>query len=287
MRNKSLLLILFVLFIAVAVWEGLPQRASNWLKSDRQWQNFLTKINAPESLPGPLQGPMDGGDSNSAQLTISGVISETNKQRDQYGQLPLRTNSKLNLAAKAKVDDMFRQQYFEHESPDGKKPADIIKAAGYEYLIVGENLALGNYENDQLLVEAWMNSPGHRANILDPKFREIGVAVGKGMYQGKEIWLAVQEFGSPLSSCPNISMTLKEQIDKNKAEISLGEQELARMKAEMESSNSKNSPEYQRKVEQYNSKVNSVNKLIDETKELVNQYNQQVNDFNSCLENNG
>lgn len=286
MKNKSFLIILFVLFIGVAVFEGLPQRASNWLKGEQQWQGFLSKIKAPESLPGPLQGPVDGS-SSKAQLTMQGVIEETNKQRDQYQQSPLHTNSKLNLAAKAKLDDMFRQQYFEHESPDGKKPADIIKAAGYDYLIVGENLALGNYENDQLLVEAWMNSPGHRANILDGKFREIGVAVGKGMYQGKEIWLAVQEFGSPLSSCPNISMNLKEEIDQNKIDISFGEQELSKMKAEMESSKSKNSPEYQSKVEKYNSKVNSVNKLIDETKLLVNQYNQQVNDFNSCLENNG
>ncbi len=287
MKNKSLFLVLLVLFIGVAVLEGLPQRASTWLKGDRQWQSFLSKIKAPESLPGPLQGPVDGSDSEKAQLTRQGVIDETNKQREQYKQQPLHTSSKLNLAAKAKLDDMFRQQYFEHESPDGKKPADIIQAAGYEYLIVGENLALGNYENDQLLVEAWMNSPGHRANILDSKFREIGVAVGKGMYQGKEVWLAVQEFGSPLSSCPNINITLKEQIDQNRTEITAGEEELSKMKTAMEDSKLKNSSDYQRKVDQYNSKVNSVNSLIDETKQLVNEYNQQVNDFNTCLENNG
>ncbi len=287
MKNKSLFLVLLVLFIGVAILEGLPQRASTWLKGDRQWQSFLSKIKAPESLPGPLQGPVDGSDSGKAQLTRQGVIEETNKQRDQYKQQPLHTSSKLNLAAKAKLDDMFRQQYFEHESPDGKKPADIIQAAGYEYLIVGENLALGNYENDQLLVEAWMNSPGHRANILDSKFREIGVAVGKGMYQGKEVWLAVQEFGSPLSSCPNINITLKEQIDQNRSDITAGEEELSTMKSAMEDSKTKNSSDYQRKVDQYNSKVNSVNQLIDETKQLVNEYNQQVNDFNTCLENNG
>lgn len=287
MKNKSLFLVLLVLFIGVAVLEGLPQRASTWLKGDRQWQSFLSKIKAPESLPGPLQGPVDGSDYGKAQLTRQGVIDETNKQREQYKQQPLHTSSKLNLAAKAKLDDMFRQQYFEHESPDGKKPADIIQAAGYEYLIVGENLALGNYENDQLLVEAWMNSPGHRANILDSKFREIGVAVGKGMYQDKEVWLAVQEFGSPLSSCPNINIALKEQIDQNRTEITAGEEELSKMKAAMEDSKSKNSSDYQRKVDQYNSKVNSVNSLIDETKQLVNEYNQQVNDFNTCLENNG
>ena len=275
-----------MLFIGVAVMEGLPQRASNWLKGERQWQNFLSKIKAPESLPGPLEGPLDGS-TNNAQLTMQGVIDETNKQRDQYQQLPLHTNAKLNLAAKAKLDDMFRQQYFEHESPDGKKPADIITAAGYEYLIVGENLALGNYENDQLLVEAWMNSPGHRANILDSKFREIGVAVGKGMYEGKEVWMAVQEFGSPLSSCPNISMSLKEQIDQNKGSIAEQEKTLTDIKAQLEKSKSKNNAEYQRLVDQYNSKVSALNELIDSTKNLVSQYNQQVNDFNSCLEHNG
>ena len=66
---------------------------------------------------------------------------------------------------------------------------------------------------------AWMNSPGHRANILNPHFQEIGVAVGKGMYEGHETWIAVQSFGMPLSACPASDANLKIKIDANNGMI--------------------------------------------------------------------
>ena len=179
---------------------------------------------------------------------------------------------------------MFRQQYFEHESPDGKHPADVIKATGYDYLVVGENLALGNYENDQVLVEAWMNSPGHRANILDGKFEEIGVAVGKGMFEGKEVWLAVQEFGTPSSSCPNPGAGIKSQIEQNRLSIQAEETSLATLKKQIEANKYRTREEYDNAVAEYNRRADALNELIDRTKALVNDYNSQVNSFNRCLE---
>ena len=68
---------------------------------------------------------------------------------------------------------------------------------------------MGNFKNDQDLVSAWLNSPGHRANILNTRFTEIGTAVLKGFYEGREVWMAVQEFGLPLSSCPNPDSKVK------------------------------------------------------------------------------
>ena len=283
MKNKIFLVILFVGFAVVALLEGFPERIGNWVKDDRGLQGLLNKVPLPESLPGPLRGPIESGESN---LTVNGVIEETNKQRELYKQSSLRMNARLNLAAQAKLDDMFKQQYFEHESPDGKRPADVIKAAGYDYIVVGENLALGNYKNDQVLVEAWMNSPGHRANILDGKFDEIGVAVGKGMYEGKEVWLAVQEFGSPLSNCPSVSSNLKYQIEDNKATIARLEAELATEKERIDSNYYRTNEEKNRAIAAYNEKANTLNGIIDQTKVLVNDYNKAVSDFNSCLENN-
>jgi hypothetical protein len=217
-------------------------------------------------------------------LTVGGVVEATNQQRDQYGKNPLHISAKLNLAAQAKIDDMFRQQYFEHVSPEGKHPSDIISAANYEYLVVGENLALGNYENDSALVEAWMNSPGHRANILDGKFEEIGVAVGKGMYEGRETWLAVQEFGTPLSSCPAPSISLKANIERNRLDIKTQEANLDQLNRKIDANNYSTRAEYEADVARYNSGAIQLNKLIDNTKSLVNDYNMQVNSFNRCLE---
>src|SRR6185369_15716694 len=114
----------------------------------------------------------------------------------------LKENALLDKAAKKKLDDMFAQQYFEHINPQGKGPSDLAKSVGYDYIAIGENLALGNFKNDAELVQAWMDSPGHRANILNKQYTEIGVAVGQGTYEGKKTWLAVQEFGRPTSSCP-------------------------------------------------------------------------------------
>ncbi len=284
MKNKFLLLFLAIIFIGIAFFEGLPQRFGNWVKSEKHWQGFMSQVSVPESLSGTLRGPLDN---NSSNLTQAGVIEETNKQRELYKQPALHMNSKLNLAAKAKLDDMFRQQYFEHESPDGKHPADVIKASGYEYLVVGENLALGNYENDQVLVEAWMNSPGHRANILDGKFDEIGVAVGKGMFEGKEVWLAVQEFGTPLSSCPGPSSSLKSQIDRNRQNITAMEAELDKQKAAIQANRYPSREARDQAIGDYNAQAARLNELIDSTKSLVNDYNAQVNSFNKCLDSDG
>lgn len=283
MKNKLLAVLLIGGFVIVVIMEGLPQRATEWIKSDRNWSGFLERVNLPQSLPGPLLGPLDLSPS---ELTRDGVIAETNKQRELNGEVALRMNEKLNLAAKAKLDDMFRQQYFEHESPDGKNPADVISAAGYEFLVVGENLALGNYKDDVALVEAWMNSPGHRANIVDGKFNEIGVAVGKGTYEGKEVWMAVQEFGTPLSNCPSPQSTLKAQIDNNRIEIEDLESDLALKKGALDSNKNQTRGDYNQAVDEYNELARRLNSLIEMTKNLVQEYNQQVNSFNVCLEKN-
>ncbi|HMQ02060.1 MAG TPA: CAP domain-containing protein [Candidatus Doudnabacteria bacterium] len=283
MKYRILAGLLLAGFITMAVLEGLPQRAMNWVKTDRDWSELLSRVNFPQSLPGPLFGPLDF---SNAELTRNGVIIETNRHREQHGLIPLRMNDKLNIAAKAKLDDMFRQQYFEHQSPDGKTPADVIKAAGYEFISVGENLALGNYQNDVVLVQAWMDSPGHRANILDSKFNEIGVAVGKGIYEGREVWMAVQEFGSPLSNCPSPESSLKLRIDANRTQISKMEAELVTKKQEIDRDNYPSRAAYNQAVADYNELARQLNTLIEVTKGLVEAYNQQIQSFNQCLERN-
>lgn len=283
MRNKIFIIFLIVGFSVVAFLEGFPARINQWVKDEKVWQNFLKKVPEPESLPGPLRGPLDFAETN---LTVEGVVTETNKHREQLGRTPLHINKKLNLAAQAKLDDMFRQQYFEHESPDGKRPADVIKAAGYDYIVVGENLALGNYKTDEILVQAWMDSPGHRANIIDTKFNEIGVAVGKGTYQGREVWLAVQEFGSPLSNCPSPGPNQKAQIEENRQLITKLETELTAEKKKIDSGYYIKTDDYNRAVANYNDKAVRLNNLIDDTKTLVNDFNESVSDFNECLEDN-
>jgi Cysteine-rich secretory protein family len=284
MSTKTIVKILIVIGLIVAVVEGVPQKGWHAFSTSGPGTYLLGLIGGEQHLSGLLRGPLDSiADS---ELTRNGVISSTNDQRDQQGEGPLHENPNLDKAAEAKVDDMFAQQYFEHVSPSGKSPADIIRVTGYNYIIVGENLALGNFKDDATLVQAWMDSPGHRANILNGKYQEIGVAVKKGTFEGHEVWLAVQEFGAPLSTCPNPQTGLKSKIDSNRSRLADNQDQLERRKADIAANKYASQDEYNDAVAKYNALVESTNQLSDETKELVSQYNASVNEFNKCLEAN-
>ena len=269
-----------------------------YFNSDKIRQFYQTKIKTPQTeqfleqlekqIPSSIQKGAANStpliakkESTSAYLTIEGVVKFTNTQRAQNNLPPLTVNSKLNQSALIKANDMFTHQYFEHDSPDGVGVDGLAKESGYNYILIGENLALGNFENDQELVQGWMDSPGHRANILNNRYQEIGVSVLKGTYQGKSTWMAVQHFGMPITACPQPNNNLNNQITVNNNTLNQLNAELSAQKTELESMD-KHDPSYNQKVEAYNAKVNEYNILLEQTKNLVNEYNSQIAAFNSC-----
>ena len=190
------------------------------------------------------------------------------------------------MNAKLKADDMFQSQYFEHVSPTGIDVDGLVKKAGYEYILIGENLAMGNFQNSEKVVEAWMNSPGHRENILNNKYKEIGVAVLEGIYNGRKIWMAVQHFGLPMSYCSKPSEQLKTEIQNSEAQINQAQGYLDILRAKIDTIKPKTQEEvdlYNQKVGEYNSDLNQYNLLAEAVKNLINNYNNQVNLFNQCL----
>jgi uncharacterized protein YkwD len=235
------------------------------------------------SAPPPLRKEEDAPGAN---LTEEGVFAETNLHRAENGAAALRYDATLDAAAEAKLKDMFDRQYFAHESPTGEGPADVIEAAGYEYIVVGENLALGNFADDRELVQAWMDSPGHRANILDGKFTEIGVAVGRGLYEGKMTWMAVQEFGKPTSDCPAVSAELQAQIDADKARLDALQGQADAIRADLESKDKPRTREerdaYNAKIDAYNALAREINALIGQIQGEITVYNGQVQAYNAC-----
>lgn len=231
--------------------------------------------------PGPLRAVTQTP--NATDLTVRGIIERTNIERAQNGGLSALTeNALLNRDAQLKVDDMFAKQYFEHVSPAGVGPSDLAQAVGYAYVTVGENLALGDFAGDIGVVTAWMNSPGHRANILNAHYREIGVAVGKGMYEGHMTWLAVQSFGLPLSACPATDQTLKSQIDSSSATIAVLRSQLDAKKAQIDST-PQYDPNYNTFVNEHNILVPQYNSLVEANKIAVATYNSGVQAFNACI----
>ncbi len=124
------------------------------------------------------------------------VITITNQARGIAGLPPLNTDPKLDLAAEEKLEDMAKNEYFAHVSPSGINPWHWIQDSQYKYSTAGENLAIG-FTTAQDTVQAWLNSPSHKANLLNASYQDIGVAVKGVSIDGKEGVLVVQMFGSP------------------------------------------------------------------------------------------
>jgi hypothetical protein len=135
----------------------------------------------------------------SSEITADKVISQTNSERQKLGLVPLKYNATLSQSAAAKAQDMFTNNYWAHNSPEGKTPWDFFKSAGYQYSVAGENLAKDFYDTDGL-IKAWMNSPTHRDNIVNPKYQEIGIGVVNGILNGVKTTLVVQHFALPLNA---------------------------------------------------------------------------------------
>ena len=108
------------------------------------------------------------------------ILALTNESRRRAGLPPVAMDERLVAAARAKLFDMLKQDYFAHRTPDGRQPWAFMQAAGYRFQMAAENLAKG-YDNEPEVQRAWMKSRGHRANILNPHFTEIGVADASGI----------------------------------------------------------------------------------------------------------
>lgn len=263
------------------------------------------------NTPGKLFGPQE--DQKATELTLEKVLEWTNKYRQDENLPQLSVNNDLINAADTKVKDMFSKQYFEHVSPTGTTPAQLVLKSGYNYKITGENLALGDFKNEKDLVDAWMASPGHRANILNPEYKEIGISTELNDYQGRNTWLAVQEFGQLAPNCTKPDQNLSNKIDDKKTEYeTLAEQMEILAQDAQNLSNQANE-----KIEQGNtifaqtrSKTKAqpywdegqalrkqsqqkfadaqaideqLKNLYDQIQILITQYNFQVNSYNQCI----
>jgi len=326
-RTKIFLSVFAILIIATVLFREKiinPNTLSELGKAKETAIDFLKpNDNNPSSTPGPLyeqnketapanpqnQNKVDSstGTTKTAPqnqqkigtqeqtLTVNGILNWTNNARKDNGAESLSLSAKLNSAANGKLNDMFQNQYFEHTSPSGEGPSYWIEKSGYQYIILGENLALGNFENDKKLVDAWMASSGHRANILNERYTEIGIAVGQGTWNGRTTWIAVQEFAMPLASCTKPDETIKTQI------IAY-EQRVKELKEIITNSNGYVVPPDNNTVNNTDIKSNSsnngttstdesaskdaikeYNNLIKEINTLMEEYNRQVATYNKCI----
>ena len=123
------------------------------------------------------------------------VVTLTNAERAKAGCGPLTVDATLTAVAQAHSQDMATNDYFDHNSQDGRTPFDRMTAAGYRYSTAAENIAAGQ-RTPQDVMTAWMNSPGHRANILNCALKEIGVGYATGSSSQYGVYWT-QDFGTP------------------------------------------------------------------------------------------
>jgi uncharacterized protein YkwD len=131
------------------------------------------------------------------------LLAETNAERLENQLQALRINSQLTQAAQSKADDMARQNYWSHVSPNGEQPWSFIAASGYTYQVAGENLAYG-FGSSQQVVNAWMHSTDHRANMLHSGYQDVGFAsvnIADFRGQGPQT-VIVALYGEPASATP-------------------------------------------------------------------------------------
>ncbi len=216
------------------------------------------------------------------QLTKSGVITQTNRERATAGLPPLIASATLTIEAQRKADDMFALQYFAHVSPTGMTIGDLAREVGYAYIMIGENLAEGDFRSDAGVVGAWMKSPGHRANILKSGYKEIGVAAVYGRFEGRPAWIVVQEFGTPRSLCAFIEGGLRARIDASEQELRNEAAELEALQQVIENARD-DIDQHNALVSIYNDKANIYNAGLERERTAVALYNQEVENENTCL----
>jgi uncharacterized protein YkwD len=240
-------------------------------------------------------------------LSKGAIIAHTNNARAQNGLPPLTENPLLNSIAEARVRDMLEKQYLAHVSPTGQQASDIAQSIGYRYKVIAENIGSGDFYSNQKVVDGWMQSPGHRNNILSTEVQEIGVAVLKGKMKGVETYVSVQIFGlqslpvTP-SSCTAPSEIVLREIEAKKAEIDSLRGQLERMKIELDKesesieTDKRNTYDDNQKIQAlneriraFNEKVHSFKRIGEEAKaketaveSMINEYNRTLQTYNEC-----
>ena len=147
----------------------------------------VPEVEAPEAQPPVTDKPeAETPDIEQSQPTDSSyagqVLELVNQYRAQYGLSALTLSSELSNVAQAKAQDMKDNNYFAHESPTYGTPFEMMQSFGVTYRTAGENIAMG-YSSPAAVVEGWMNSEGHRANILNSSFTQMGLGyVSSGNY---------------------------------------------------------------------------------------------------------
>lgn len=177
---------------SVTAVNAQPSNYKNYYKTNNYTSNYTKPQNKPQNSDTPINNNTTTDKNNQDKVeqnqtttgNVSSVESEVlrlvNIERQKNGLSPLKMSTELSNVARKKSQDMADKNYFSHTSPTYGSPFDMMKQFGIKYTAAGENIAKG-YASAEDVMKGWMNSEGHRANILSSKFGTLGVGyVNKG-----------------------------------------------------------------------------------------------------------
>ena len=310
-RKFRTIIISVCIVLSVVIYAGFRQRAS------APGTNEPNVPNAPLPASNKSMSLLRGTDPNRETLSQSRLISLTNTVRMNNGLPVLEENYLLTMIARERLDDMLQKQYFGHISPSGEGASDMARRVGYRYKLIAENIAYGDFLNNEKVLDGWMQSPGHKKNILAEEPQHIGVAVARGRLKGSDTWVAVQIFGLPSlpvtsasrrppkntdPSCNPPSEALARDIEKGRSRLSELANVLAGRSEELKGEGARISTfsadpprtnlersERAAFIAAHNQKVHKYNELIAQQRAqqsilrpMIDEYNRRVKAYNEC-----
>jgi uncharacterized protein YkwD len=245
------------------------------------------------------------------RLSKDAIISLTNDARVSQGLTALSENPLLDSIAEERARDMIEKQYFAHVSPTGEQATDLARKVGYPYKIIAENIASGSFFTNKALVDGWMQSPGHRRNILSSDVVEMGASIVRGKLKDEDTWVSVQIFGlqSPAvteRTCAVPSPELLRDIQTKKAEIAGLSERIARLKEDLDKeadaielerriagNDRKRNDDLTVRIKGYNETSDWHNRSLAEMKakqtllsSMIDEYNRAVQTYKDCEASN-
>ncbi len=239
-----------------------------------------TAHNAPESVQQDSYKNTELTISKKLSLSALNVYTLVNNERKIHNLEPLEISESLTQSSLSKSGNMFDNQYFSHNDLQGRNFSYFVDNTSFDYIKISENLAMGDFDSAQDVVDAWMKSSGHRKNILDPVYTVTGITVESGYMFGKKTYIIVQHFGKSRLACPAIDNGLKNSIaDMTKAGVMLYKEieNLDREIGKVTDNSVINIFEKELK-----NKKDTYNKMVDNLAVMVEKYNNQVTNFEKC-----
>ena len=276
--KNIVLLALFIIALFAVFFLVYKKEATNQTGSIAT-QTPTLDPQTPEIKAGSKTGTVD----EHMALTSDNIIWYTNYYRDQHHLPPLTLSPQLRDSAYHKSLDMFRYQYFDHYRPNNGLGFDnFIDNQKYDFIKIGENLAMGDFTTSKEIVDAWMQSTPHRRNILDTTYTEIGVSVDYGVMNGHRSVIITQHFGKPKTTCPTVDQAIKGTIQSANNQLADIKKSIQDRRQTIDSTDPDTST-YESLISDYNSLVATYNSIADQVAKMVDNYNQEATAFDACI----